>query len=173
MLRELRIEDALGMYSWMQDVSITRSFDKDFSKYTIIDCEDYIKQSIKSYNRIKPLDINYAIVNDNDEYKGTVSLKHINYDVKCAEFAIVLVGEAHGSGLAKIAFEDIMQYGFEKLWLDFIYFSCKKDNIVANKFYSKTNAELINVDKLVKKLRGGVEGYNISLSTLYWYMVYK
>ena len=173
MLRELRIDDAVKMNKWMHDVNITNCFDRDFSKYSVEDCKVFIKNNIYNYSLLKPGYLNFAITDSSDEYKGTISLKYINYDIKCAEFAIVLIGEAQGTGLAKIAFNEIMKYGFEKLGLDFIYFSCKKENIVANKFYSKTDSKLVEVSQLIKNLYR-LEGYsNVDISSLCWYIVYK
>ena len=172
MIRKLDKKDAFKMFEWMQDNNITKYFDKDFSKYSVNDCKNFIHNSIVNYNLSNPKNLNFAVTDKSNDYKGTVTLKHINYKTKCAEFAIILIKEVHGSGLAKIAFNEIMQYGFKKLDLNFIYFSCKKDNVIANKFYSKNNAKLIDINILIKK-GVVVKGYNISLSTFNWYIIYK
>lgn len=174
MLRELRIDDAFEMNKWMQDESITACFDRDFSKYSVEDCKKFIEDNTDNYNLSKPNYLHFAVTDNSNEYIGTVSLKHINYDIKYAEFAIVLISKAQGTGLARIAFNEIMQYGFEKLGLSFIYFSCKKDNVVANKFYNKMNAILVKYEELLKILHGKIMGYDDNIaSTMLWYVVEK
>lgn len=174
MLRELRIDDAKRMYDWMQDTSITKYFDKDFSKYSVLDCENFIHKSILDYNLERPNDINFAITDSTGLYKGTVSLKNINYSLNFAEFAIVLVSESHGSGLAKEAFDDMIKYGFDRLRLDLIFLSCRKDNVIANKFYNKMKATMVNYDILLKRLNGDIKGYDENMiSNLLWYIVDK
>ena len=171
-LRNLKIEDAKGMYDWMHDTSVTKYFDKDFSSYTIDDCIKFINNNLSYDDR--PLNVHFAIIDGLEKYSGTVSLKNIDYDLKTSEFAIILMKEAQGSGLAIKAFNEIIDYAFNKLNLDFVYFSCKKNNLAANKFYSKTNAKKIDYNKLVEKLGGGVEGYNLNyIPTLLWYIIIK
>ena len=110
-IRNLKIDDAKPMHDWMQDSSVTECFDKDFSSYTIDDCIKFIKDNM-SYDE-KPKDINFAITDD-EKYKGTVSLKNINYDLMSAEFAIVLIKQAQSSGLAIKAYNEIIDYAFNK-----------------------------------------------------------
>lgn len=174
MLRKLIIEDANKMLEWMKDSSITNGFDKDFLNYTIQDCEDFIFKNKLNYSAQSPNDLNFAVTDETNEYKGTVSLKHINYQYGFAEFAIVITKSAQGTGLAKTAFNEIVKYGFEKLQLKHIYFSCKKDNIAANKFYSKVGAKSISYDELKIKNSGDVQGYdNDVASELNWYIIYN
>lgn len=63
------------------------------SKQKIEDCLQFIKAS-QVFNN----DINLAVVDENDEYMGTVSLKHINYKTGTAEFAIKIHKCVMGKG---------------------------------------------------------------------------
>lgn len=179
MIRKLKIEDAWLMHEWMKDEKITKSFSIDFSKFCLKDCERFIKSSIINYSDDKPKSLNFAITDETDDYKGTVSLKNIDFENNCAEFAIILVSSAHGTGLAKNSFDKIIEYAFNNLNLEFIYFSCKKENMIANKFYAKTNANLIDYDSLLIKLGKGTNinkiiGYNQNEAPkLLWYWVSK
>ena len=171
-LRRLKIEDSKEMYKWMQDKTITEGFVKNFSACSLYDCERFINNCIIDYSLQFPTNIHFAISDNNNNYAGTVSLKNIDYELKCAEFAIVLIKSAQGKGLAKTAFDDIVQFAFEQLDLRLVYFSCKKTNIVANKFYAKTCAQLIDIHRLMKKLGGEIKGYSSDIaSTLLWYEV--
>lgn len=162
------------MHEWMKDTSITNCFSVDFSKFSEDDCMKFINDNIAKYANPHPNDISFAITDETNIYKGTISLKHIDYKKKCAEFAIVLVGASHGSGLAKDSFDNIMKYAFNDLALDFVYFSCKKDNIIANKFYAKTSASKITFDELYEMKGNYIEGYtNNNLDELLWYVVKK
>ena len=78
-----------------------------------------------------------AVVNDKDEYMGTVSLKNIDYSNKCAEFAITIRTCAMGKGYSKIAMYEIGEYAKEKLQLRFIYWYVSKENHRAIRFYDK------------------------------------
>ena len=64
-----------------------------------------------------------AIVNDKDEYMGTVSLKRITDSN--AEFAIVVRKCAMGKGYSKYGMKKIMKYGFDKIGLEFIGAFCQ------------------------------------------------
>lgn len=174
MLRELIEEDAIKMLEWMKDISITKNFDKNFSNYSINDCKNFIFGNKLNYSMQSPQDISFAVTNDTNEYKGTVSLKHINYQYFCAELAIIIIKSEQGSGIAKLAFNEIVEYGFGKLQLKYIYLSCKNDNIVANKFYLKMGAKLIGYDELKNKNFGDVPGYDYSKANrLFWYIINK
>lgn len=109
-LRELKIEDAEHMLSWMKDDFVVQDLKSDFKKKTLNDCITFIMNSYnneESYHR--------AIVDENDIYMGTVSLKEINDLNKCAEFAIVVKRDAMGKGYAHYALSSMLKYGFEKM----------------------------------------------------------
>lgn len=131
MLRELMYKDVLNMLDWMQDKEITKNFKTKFNNFS----EEDIKNFIKNSNTLE--DKHYAIIDDNDEYMGTVSLKNINYNDKNAEYAIVLRNIARGKGYANIATEDILNIAFNELKLHKVYLNVLIDNTRAVTFYEK------------------------------------
>ena len=77
------------------------------------------------------------IVNDQDEYMGTVSLKNIDRIRQCAEFAITIRKSAMGKGYSAYGMQEIISEGFELLHLKYIYWYVRKENMRAIKFYEK------------------------------------
>ena len=82
-LRNLENKDAAFMLEWMHDTSVVKYMRSDFINKTKNDCLEFIKNSNQSN-----IDIHKAIVDNNDEYLGSVSLKNICN--KSAEFAIII-----------------------------------------------------------------------------------
>lgn len=78
-LRELRMEDAPLMLEWMHDDFVVHDLATNFSEKSIEDCNNFIQYAISQTSDMsKCKDIHMAVVDDNDEYMGTVSLKNIN-----------------------------------------------------------------------------------------------
>ena len=92
-LRKLKEKDAASMLNWMHDADIVRYMKKDFLSKTIEDCISFIENEAAD-------SVNFAIVSDNDEYMGTVSLKNIKN--KTAEFGIVTGRTAMGKGYSNL-----------------------------------------------------------------------
>lgn len=130
-LRELKEKDVDGMLSWMHSEDTKNIFIKDFSKYNRSKVLDFIKSKNDKYN------INLACVDDDDNYLGTVSLKNISLENLNAEYAISFKNEAHGTGAARFATEQILKIGFEKLKLKKIYLNVLSTNKRAINFYEK------------------------------------
>lgn len=130
-IRRLDIKDAILMIEWMKDKEINSNFRIDFNKMTIDEVEKFILNSYDKQN------IHMAIVNEHDEYLGTVSLKNIDYINKNAEYAIVLRRKAIGKGIAKIGTKEILKIAFEYLNLNKVYLNVYSDNKRAIKFYEK------------------------------------
>lgn len=131
-LRKLMEKDADAMLEWMHDSDIVEKMGTDFRSKTIHDCIAFINNSLKDNNNF-----HRAIVNDRDEYLGTVSLKNINKNEKTAEFAIVICKKAMGCGIASWAMQDILSIGKNELGLQKIFWCVRKDNSRANRFYIK------------------------------------
>lgn len=131
-LRELELKDAKFMLEWMQDRSINQVFKFDFDSCTIEDVENFIKgtKSDKS-------NYHFAIINDQDEYLGTISIKDIDLGAKKGEYAIVLRKCAHGKGVSKFATHQILKFAFEELNLERVYLNVASDNKKAIGFYEK------------------------------------
>ena len=66
-------------------------------------------------------DQHFAYVNEQDEYLGTISLKRISHVNDKAEYAVVARKCAQGTGAAKKATEELLQYAFHELGLHKVY----------------------------------------------------
>ena len=84
-----------------------------------------------------------AVVDDSDEYMGTVSLKHINKELKMAEFAITVRKCAMGQGYSGYGMKEIIRIGLEELGLDSVIWCVSKVNERAVRFYDKNGYQRI------------------------------
>lgn len=158
-LRELKKDDAHLMLEWMHDDSVTYDLKTDFASKTIEDCKEFISNSISE------TDINYAITDENDEYLGTVSLKHMNDGN--AEFAITIRKKAMGTGVSAQAMREIINLGFERYGLNSIYWCVSPENKRAVRFYDKNG--FIRDDACIELLRGWYTPEEVS--NYIWYML--
>ena len=71
-LRELRTEDAAGMLDWLNDEEVNQYFSFSSKEHEIDYAINYINK-VKLDEKSK----HFAIVDDQDEYMGTISLKNI------------------------------------------------------------------------------------------------
>lgn len=163
MLRNLEEKDALLMYEWMHDENVVENLKTDFKNKTIEDCQKFIRESLKDERNI-----HYAVVNEQDEYLGTVSIKNINYIAKTGEFAITIRKSAMGSGCSTFAIHEIIKYGFDILGLKKIYWYVSKNNLRAIKFYDKNRYLRINNNQLTEKI-SKIE--NLDNKEYIWYLV--
>ena len=131
-IRNLEQKDAELMLEWMHDAEIASQFRKEMQKLTIEDARSYIAGCVNDN-----ANVHFAIVDDADEYLGTVSLKNINRQDQNAEYAICLRRKAMGTGAAKFATEQIISYGFNTLKLARIYLNVLSENKRAVRFYEK------------------------------------
>ena len=130
-LRELEEKDVDRMLSWMHSKESKEIFAKDFNRYTREDVTKFAKSKNTDEN------VNYACVNDDDEYLGTVSLKNIDYENSNAEYAISFMKEAQGTGAALFATFEILEKAFNELKLNKVYLDVLKTNKRAIAFYKK------------------------------------
>ncbi len=119
------------MLEWMHDPEVAGNFRVDFMSVTPEQAEDFIKNSFTEKNQ------HFAIVGENDDYVGTISLKNIDPVAKEAEYAIVARKSAQGKGYAHQATSELIRYAFETLKLNRVYLNVLKENIRANRFYQK------------------------------------
>ena len=131
-LRKLSEKDVPLMLEWMKDVDISRQFRADFSHYT----EDKVKQFIEQAQDFTS-NRHYAIVDEKDEYLGTISLKEIDTINMKAEYAIVLRRIAIGTSNASDATHQILKIAFNELMLNKVYLNVLANNHRANRFYQK------------------------------------
>lgn len=138
LLREIKEEDALLMLEWMHDKDIQKGFKKDMLSKTLVEVKSFCA-SVSHPSEIKNGDsLHFAIVDENDEYLGTISLKDIDLDNRVAEYAIVTRKKAHGKGVAFKATGEILKYAFEELKLHRVFLSVYANNIPAIKLYEKS-----------------------------------
>lgn len=135
MIRRLEMKDMPYMLEWMHDENVTGHLQTEFRFFTEEKVANFIKGAMCQNNESEHL--HYAIVDDSDEYMGTISLKNINRKDKNAEYAIATRSVAHGKGYARGATMDILKVGFDELGLEKIYLYVSVNNIAANKFYNK------------------------------------
>ena len=125
MLRKLEEKDAPFMLEWMHDKEITAGFQRPFSQATLETVLSFIQNSFDEENQ------NFAFVNAEDEYLGTISLKHISHVNDKAEYAVVARKCAQGTGAAKKATEELIQYAFTELGLHKVYLSVLEENVAS------------------------------------------
>ena len=87
-----------------------------------------------------------AIVNDEDEYMGTVSLKHIHDGA--AEFGIAVRRCATGKGFSAFGMKKILECGVDELGLNNIFWCVDPVNARAVRFYDKNGYERVASDSL-------------------------
>lgn len=161
-LRDLEIKDAPLMLEWMHDFSVVENLHSNFIDKTIEDCEAFIR---KSQN--KEESVHLAIVSDENEYMGTVSLKCINRIDDSAEFAITVRKSAMGKGYSWYGMKEIIKLAFERYDLKTVYWCVSSENERAVRFYNNHKCrETMNVPKAV------LERYN-GINNLKWYSVIK
>lgn len=129
-LRKLEQRDAEWMLQWMHDESVVSHLGTNFMEKTIEDCRRFIDWANSTHT-----DLHLAVVDDKDEYMGTVSLKHI-HDGK-AEFAITVRACAMGKGYSDYGMAAILEKGIRELGLKTIYWCVSRHNARAVRFYDK------------------------------------
>lgn len=161
-LRNLELKDAPLMLSWMHDEDVVGNLQTDFSSKTIQDCEKFIK-----YAQDMSKDAHFAIASDEDEYMGTVSLKHIDRSNNSAEFAITVRKESMGRGFSWFGMKAIIEKAFNEFDLECVYWCVSKKNQRAIRFYDKHNFhEAIDISKKI------LDRYR-ELDDLKWYSILK
>ena len=133
-LRDLELKDAPLMLEWMHDESVVEKLSGNFKEKTLTDAESFILSSAN-----KEQDIHLAIVTEDDEYMGTVSLKSIDKKDSSAEFAITVRKSAMGKGFSWYGMKEIIRLAFEKYGLKNIYWCVSRKNARAVRFYDKHN----------------------------------
>ncbi len=138
-LRELHEKDAILMLEWMHNPVIQKSFKKNMLDANLEDTIKFcISSKVPTLGEIKSGDsIHMAIVDENDEYLGTVSLKDINWDNMTAEYAITTREKVHGKGVAFKATGLILRKAFKEYGLHRVYLNVFSDNEAAIRLYER------------------------------------
>ena len=131
------------MLEWMHDVSVVKDLQANFAAKNLEDCQAFIRSCAdKSEN------LHLAITDDNDEYMGTVSLKHIRREQQDAEFAITIRACAMGKGFSAYGMRSIIRKGLDELGLHKIYWCVSPENQRAVRFYDKNRYPRVDVGTL-------------------------
>lgn len=133
-LRELKLKDCEGMLEWMHDPQINCFYTDTVRQATKESVVAFIKAADKQ--RKEGVTYHYAIVDDSDEYLGTISLKNIE-EIKGAEYAVSLRQPFQGKGIATFATKEILRIAFMELGLNRVYLNVLSDNLHANRFYER------------------------------------
>lgn len=136
-LRKLKAKDAPFMLEWMHDFSVVHYLRKDFASMTEDDCIRFIANS-----QDETESLHLTIVDDHDEYMGTVSLKHIQQNT--AEFGIVLRSIAMGRGYGSFGMREIIKYGYKTQGINTVYWCVDPENQRAVYFYETHNYQRCN-----------------------------
>lgn len=154
-LRKIRMKDFNCMKEWTKDVNITDNFHFNPNDFSDEKIETFILTSFSKNNQ------HFAIVDSNDEYMGTISLKSIDYQDHTAEYAIVLRAECTGTGIGFQASEILFLYAEEILRLEKITLNVYKKNRRAIKLYEK-----LGFKKIEEKRDLELEFYEMDLRNL-------
>ena len=161
-LRKLELKDAEAMLEWMHSKNVVEMLAQNFENKSLEDC----KQFIKNANEDESIFLHRAICNDEDEYLGTVSLKHINMKDRNAEYAISMREKAMGTGASMYGTKEILKYAFDELHLQKVYLNVISENVRAKKFYAKAGFQYEGTAKKHIMIQG-------SLHDLEWYAFYN
>ena len=117
------------MLEWMHDPDSQRGFKKNMMGASLEDAKDFCIRS-KHPDTIKAGDsLHFAIVDDNDEYLGTASLKDIDFENGRGEYSVTLRRKAQSKGVASAATGLILQKAFRELGLHRVFSSLYADNV--------------------------------------------
>ena len=136
MLRRLEEKDAALMLEWMHDETVNGWFRYPFANMTLEKAIIFIKYSFDEENQ------HFAITDGNDEYLGTISLKHISEKDHNAEFVIAARKKIWDTGWAERAATEMIRYAFRDLGLHRIYLKVLADHVDARKFYENCGFDL-------------------------------
>lgn len=158
-LRPLKQKDCRGMLEWMHDSRINYLYTDKIKNATADSVEEFIFEAEELMKCRHTC--HYAIVNEADEYLGTISLKNIS-PVKGAEYAISMRSAYQGKGIASWATREILRIAFEELELHRVYLNVLSDNVHANKFYVRNGFRYEGESKMCILIRG-------EMKSLKWY----
>lgn len=147
-LRKLQKCDIDGMLEWMHDDDINRFFRFHAADTTKEQAEIFIENSFTKENR------HYAVVDEKNQYLGTISLKNINLEDRNAEYAISIRKGAWGKGVSAEATKKVLEIAFEELKLQKVYLNVLSENGRAVKFYEKAGFTYIGESKNHVMIKG-------------------
>lgn len=137
-LRPIEPKDAPYIMKWIKDPATTFLMADDLENLTPRELETFCANAGMITILKKPVNIHYAVVNaGDDEYLGTVSLKHIDYKAGHCEYSIVIMPGARGEGVGTKATKLILDKAFLELDLHRVYLKVLPHNTRAICFYER------------------------------------
>ncbi len=131
-IRRFTQTDAAPMLDMMHDGAVNQFFRFDGNSKTMEEITAFIEECNNSDSSL-----HLAIVTENNDYVGSISLKNIDFVNKTAEYAIISKAEYHGKGYALNASKEIFKLAFEVLGLHSVFLDVYSDNERAIAFYKK------------------------------------
>ena len=160
-LRNLLNKDVDNILEWMKDEDIVQFFRFETSEINENVVLNFISEAHSNKNSY-----HFAIVNEYDEYMGTVSLKNIDNYHKNAEYSISLRKKAMGKGYSYFAGNEMLKFAFEKLNLERVYLNVLSKNIKSIIYCEKLGFKYEGEFKNHLYLKGNFEN-------LKWYALLK
>ena len=138
-LRLLKEKDAELMLEWMHEIETAEVFQKDMSSIMLEKAKEFCAANSECSDISNGDSIHFAIVDDSDdEYRGTISLKNIDFDNLSAEYAISVRKKFHGSGTASEATKLVLEKAVKEYGLHRVYLNVLPTNKKAIRFYEKS-----------------------------------
>lgn len=134
-LRKLCEKDADGMLSWMYNPQVQKGFRKDMSTNTQETVRSFIANAC--YEKKQGGAIHFAVIDDSDEYMGTMTLKEIDVANNNAEVAYVICPENQGRGLGETGLKLLCQKAFEEYDFERLSLEAYTDNPASNRLAIK------------------------------------
>ena len=131
-LRTLKVGDAPRILEWMLDERLTAYLQIGGKNTTMESVRGFIAAAQKDGENL-----HRAIVDEQDVYYGTVSLKHIDHEKGEAEYAIAMHRDGMGTGAARQGSEQIFLLAAREQKLKRLYLYVRRDNVRAVRFYEK------------------------------------
>lgn len=164
-LRQLEAKDIDGMLEWMHSEESKGIFQKDMSGITYENAQNFVRTS--QGDTFSEGFIHFAVVDEgDDEYLGTISLKNIDPENSCAEYAVSMRAKARGTGASMAATKAILNIAFLKYNLHRVYLNVLTTNERANKFYRKAGFDFEGTSRDSLCIRGEFKSLN-------WYSMIK
>lgn len=164
LLRKLEEKDVSGMLEWMHDPEVYQFFRFSCENNTTEDAARFIAKARIDFE--ENIHRHYAIVDNNDIYLGTISLKDIDMASRNAEYAISLRKSAQGKGIATQATKKILEIAFTELGLERVYLNVLSNNTAAIHLYEKCGFIFEGEFRSHIKIRG-------TTHSLKWYGILK
>ena len=137
-IRKLLAKDSDRMFSCLLDKENLKYLTLGYRDFVLSDCARFIDDKKRDC-------IDFAIVDEKDEWHGTVSLKHIDETNKKAEYAIITGSSIHGTGLATKATKELIDNAFNVLGLSKLFLNVVSENRRAISFYKKCGFKLVGL----------------------------